>query len=115
MEVWEILRFVLALGFVLGLVALCSWLARYMGLAPRLSGNKGSGRLEIVEIKPLDAKRKLVLVRRDDVEHLLLLNGERDLLIEQGIRRAPAQSRTEETHKTAIVQRLHPITGKDVS
>lgn len=115
MEVWEILRFVLALGFVLGLVALCSWLAKYMGLAPRLSGNTGSGRLDVVEIKPLDAKRKLVLVRRDDVEHLLLLNGERDLLIEQGIPGARARGKPAETREPAHVQRLHPITGKDIS
>lgn len=115
MEIWEILRFVLALGFVLGLVALCSWLAKHMGLAPRLGGNKGSDRLEIVEMKPLDAKRKLVLVRRDDIEHLLLLNGERDLLIERGIPGARAHRKAMETREPAMVQRLHSMTGNDLT
>lgn len=115
MEIGEILRFSLALGFVLGLVALCSWLAKRMGLAPRVSGNNGSERLGVIEIKALDAKRKLVLVRRDNVEHLLLLNGERDLLIEQGISGVLARGDSSRTCEPANIQRLHSITGIDVS
>jgi hypothetical protein len=42
----------------------------------------GNGRLQVVEVRYIDARRKLVLVRRDQVEHLLLLSDGRELLIE---------------------------------
>lgn len=45
----------------------------------------GSKRLHIVEILLLDTKRKLVLVKRDDVEHLLLLGNDRETVIEKNI------------------------------
>ncbi len=46
-------------------------------------------RLAYVERASLDGGRKLVLIRRDDVEHLLLVGGPIDLVIETGI---PAES-----------------------
>jgi flagellar protein FliO/FliZ len=45
----------------------------------------GDRRLSVVEITPIDARRRLVLVRRDDREHLLLLGIGQDLVIEAGI------------------------------
>jgi flagellar protein FliO/FliZ len=42
-------------------------------------------RLAYVERAHLDGGRKLVLIRRDDVEHLLLVGGPIDLVIETGI------------------------------
>ena len=47
-------------------------------------------RLAYVERAHLDGGRKLVLIRRDDVEHLLLVGGPIDLVIETGI---PAEPR----------------------
>lgn len=83
------LRFVLALVFVLALIGLVAWVVRRTGMAPRGGlRHRGPRRLEIVEVAVLDARRRLVLIRRDDVEHLLLLghNGER--VVERGIVRA---------------------------
>lgn len=42
-------------------------------------------RVEVIEDAPFDAKRRLVLVRRDDVEHLILTGGPVDVVIETGI------------------------------
>lgn len=47
-------------------------------------------RLGIVDIYEMDAQRRLILLRRDGVEHLLLVGGPNDLVIEQRIERAPA-------------------------
>ncbi|MBC8131142.1 MAG: flagellar biosynthetic protein FliO, partial [Rhizobiaceae bacterium] len=63
---------------------------------------KGRGpRLAIMDVAAIDPKRKLVLVRRDEVEHLLLIGGQNDLVVEQHIVRAQASSgrgqRTEPT------------------
>ncbi len=77
-------RFLLALGFVVMLIALCAWLARRLGLAGRLVAAGGKRRLAILEVLPLDGKRRLVLLKRDDVEHLLLLGLHSDLVIERG-------------------------------
>jgi hypothetical protein len=45
-----------------------------------------SRRLAYVERTALEGGRKLLLVRRDDVEHLILIGGPIDLVVESGIR-----------------------------
>lgn len=47
-------------------------------------GRKGS-RLGISEYYEIDKSRRLVLVRRDEVEHLLLIGGGQDVVIEESI------------------------------
>ncbi|HLI13168.1 MAG TPA: flagellar biosynthetic protein FliO [Alphaproteobacteria bacterium] len=82
-------RFLFALIFVIALIAVLAWLARRYGLGgAAVSGGGRRKRLRLVESLPLDPKRRLVLVRRDEVEHLLLLSASGDLRIETGI--APA-------------------------
>lgn len=80
-------KFVFALIFVLALIAVFAALARRMGLGYRTASRGKSKRLSIVEVIPIDPKRRLALVRRDEVEHLLLLGtgNNPDLLIESGI------------------------------
>ena len=51
-------------------------------------GNKGQNRLGFIEAVALDNKRKLVLIRRDNVEHLIMIGGTSDILVEAGINRA---------------------------
>lgn len=43
-------------------------------------------RLAVTEQASVDSRRKLVLVRRDDVEHLIMTGGPVDVVIETGIR-----------------------------
>lgn len=42
-------------------------------------------RLGVVEYANIDGKRKLVLIRRDDVEHLIMTGGPVDVVVETGI------------------------------
>jgi hypothetical protein len=51
--------------------------------------NPSVKRLAFIERTPLDGGRKLLLVRRDDVEHLILIGGPIDLVVETGIRPEP--------------------------
>jgi flagellar protein FliO/FliZ len=85
-ETIDIVRFAGALVLVLGLIALAGFLARRLGLGGTgpMRGPR-SRRLGVAEAFTLDPKRRLVLVRRDDVEHLLLLGPDTDLVIESGI------------------------------
>jgi hypothetical protein len=42
-------------------------------------------RLGVMEQASVDSRRKLVLIRRDDVEHLIMTGGPVDMVIETGI------------------------------
>jgi hypothetical protein len=62
------------------LIVLLTWRA----VSPRMAGRRGQ-RLGISEYHEVDKSRRLVLVRRDNVEHLILIGGGQDLVIEPGI------------------------------
>ena len=82
-ELSELARSILALLFVLSLIMMISWAVKRFGLEGRLKGgHQGPPRLAIVERLVIDPKRRLVLIRKDDQEHLLLLGATHDLLIE---------------------------------
>ena len=86
MDITEVLRFVGALVFIVGLIGLCGYAARKFGLFTGGYSMPGAlKRLAIVETKPLDTKNRLVLIRRDGKEHLILLGAEQSLVIESGI------------------------------
>ncbi len=90
---WGLLaRFVLALTVVLALIAAATWAARrYMGSA-MMAGLTGRRRLAVVESTMLDGKSRLVLVRRDSTEHLLVLGPTGAAVVESGIAAAPVAS-----------------------
>lgn len=97
MDVDSYLRFILALVFVLALLGLVALVARRLGLGYRTASPKGRvRRLSVVEIMPLDARRRLVLLQRDDVEHLVLIGGPgADVVVEPNIRVRDLPSFTE--------------------
>lgn len=53
-------------------------------LSGPVMGRKGQ-RLGVSEYYEIDKTRRLVLVRRDETEHLVLIGGGQDLVIESGI------------------------------
>ncbi len=99
MEFTDYLRFVAALAFVVGLIGLLAIAAKRFGMAPRIVKDPGrKGRLAIVDMAPLDGRRRLVLVRRDDVEHLVILGANSETVVETGI---PATRATDAAEPTA--------------
>lgn len=48
-------------------------------------GRNRRARLAVMDAAAIDNQRRLVLVRRDDVEHLILIGGPTDLVVEQNI------------------------------
>lgn len=87
MEFSGYVRFVLALVFVIGLIGLLAVIARRYGLgiaAPR-PGKGRKRRLQLVEIMPIDAKRRAVLFRRDETEHLVIIGAGSETVVETGI------------------------------
>ena len=80
------LRFLLALVAVLAMIGAAAWLVRRFGLFGSGPGRRsGERRLSISAAQPIDNRRRLLLVRRDNVEHLLLVGGPNDLVVETGI------------------------------
>jgi flagellar protein FliO/FliZ len=77
------LKFALAFVLVLGLIALGAWTLRRFGLG-MVSGATRGRRLAVIETLALDARHRLVLVRRDDREHLILF-GAGETVVETGI------------------------------
>jgi flagellar protein FliO/FliZ len=76
----------LAFGALLLLLALFYYGARALsGATSRGAKWRAGQRIGVVENAPVDGTRRLVLVRRDDTEHLLLVGTHGDLVIESNI------------------------------
>jgi flagellar protein FliO/FliZ len=83
-------RFLVAFLIVLVLIGATFWAIRRIGGAPLGSGmiRGRQPRLAVIETAAVYGRRYLVLVRRDNVEHLLMIGGPADVVIEQNIMRA---------------------------
>lgn len=80
-------QMILALIVVVLLLLAVAWLFRRL-FSGSFHGAKG-GRLSVVDATSIDHHRRLVLLRRDDVEHLVMIGGPNDVLVESRILRAP--------------------------
>ena len=88
MDYSDYFRFLFALIFVIALIALLALVARRAGFGYPAALNKAPNarRLEIVETASVDGRRRLVLVRRDNVEHLLIIGQSSETVIETRIK-----------------------------
>ncbi len=80
--IWAVL--LLCVAMVAGGLFLRSYLSGGTGGAG-LFGPKPEKRLEVVEQAWVDNRRRLIIVRRDNVEHLIMTGGPVDLVIEDRI------------------------------
>lgn len=85
MGIEDYIKFLAALIFVLSLMGGLAFVLKKLGLSQSSLGGGKSKRLKISEVLPIDARRKLVLVRQDDKEHLVLLNSSGDTVIKTDI------------------------------
>ncbi|MHC8509170.1 MAG: flagellar biosynthetic protein FliO [Rhodospirillales bacterium] len=91
----DILQAALALVIVLGLIGLCALAARRLGLG----GARGAARfgrdrrLSVIETLALDPRRRLVLLRRDETEHLVILGPNGETVVERGVGQGGEQDR----------------------
>ena len=85
-----LVKLVIAFGVVLGLIAISTWALRRVG-GSRLGVTTPRGRqprLAVIDAAAVDTRRRLVLIRRDNVEHLIMIGGPTDVVVEQNIVRA---------------------------
>lgn len=119
-------RFIVAAAAVaVGLLCLVAvlWIMRHRPSSPFVRGGKNrQPRLAVLDAAAVDARRRLVLVRRDDVEHLIMIGGPTDIVIESRI--APdgappaqtsaavaAESKAADTPKAAPRPELKPTSA----
>ena len=90
----------------------------YIFLQSYLNGANGTGsffgpkpekRLDVVEQWSLDARRRLVLIRRDNVEHLIMTGGPVDIVIETGIGEPPRKAATTTTNDAVFSRPARPL------
>src|SRR5580692_11239614 len=101
-------KFLLIFGFVLCVLFAFLWALRRFGTG-QLGGAGTRGRqhrLSVLEWAKVDNRRFLCLVRRDNVEHLLIIGGPTDVVVEANIVRAVAASREVALARPAAVEPL---------
>ncbi len=87
MEILDISRIVFALIAVIGMIGLFGFGARKLGFSSGTFALARDRRLAVVEVLPLDARRKMAIVRCDGREHLLVLNPNSVTIVERGVER----------------------------
>jgi len=101
LELTEYLRYAGALFFVLALIGLLVWALRRFG-SGKMSANGRGRRLAVTEAAMVDKRRRLVLIRRDNQEHLVMIGGPQDLVIETGI--TPQQAMIQDAPQTQTAE-----------
>ena len=108
----EILLWIFSLAILAGIGYGAYWYYNNFLTGENNSGSLFGGgrekRLGILEQTSVDGRRKLVLIRRDDVEHLIMTGGPVDVVVETGIQSQSARRPVDHT-------RIEPQDSDDVS
>lgn len=114
---WDVVYYLavvsgLAVATLVGAFLVRSFLS---GAGPRqavggLFAPKPQRRLAITEQFNIDARHRVILLRRDNVEHLIMTGGPVDVVIETGISAPAAATSTPEVAPTAAVASDPPQT-----
>lgn len=100
-------KFAIAFLLVLGLIGVTALiLKRFGGNRMPLSGGgrNRQPRLAVLDSAVVDSKRRLVLIRRDNAEHLLLIGGPSDVVVETNINRAGGMTATADRRPRGLPQ-----------
>lgn len=101
MDFLSLLRTFAALAIVLGLLAGALYVVRRYdlklpgGMIGGLMGSNAPRRLELIERLPIDARRSVALIRRDNKEHLVLVAPEGLLMLEAAITKTRTKAQTD--------------------
>lgn len=88
-------NFVLSLVAVLMLLYAVLWSVKKFGIT-QASMRSSTRRLRLLEVLPIDHKKRVVLVQKDDVEYTIFIGESDEFLIEEG----PAQNNSVPQKKT---------------
>jgi hypothetical protein len=87
-------QFLLSFLIILGVIGAIWWIVRRFGSGRLGASTRGrQPRLAVIDYASVDNRRRLILVRRDNVEHLLMIGGPTDIVVEPNIVRAVPAAR----------------------
>lgn len=115
MDAFDIIRSLSALGFVVALIyGLGVIVQRIRPLQLSMNQDKPESRLRTIETHTIDARRKLLLVRFDDQEHLIMLGADGETLIStQAAKEIEASEQNlEQTNKEISTLSTKEMTGQ---
>lgn len=94
MEFPLLVKFAISFAIVLILIGVVAFVVRRFGVrgVARSQHRGRQPRLAVVNSAAIDGRRNLVIVRRDNVEHLLLIGGPTDVLVKSNISPVPIQA-----------------------
>ena len=85
MDTPSLLRFFLAFAMVMALMGGLAFILKYIS-QNRLSLNNSNRRLSVVEVLGLDAKRRAMILKCDDEEHLVILSQSGETVVQQNLK-----------------------------
>ena len=80
-----VLNAVFALGIVVLLILFGLWAMKFFLQASSNMSRGRNRRLTVVESVQIDARHKVIILRRDNVEHVIMTGGAQDVVLETGI------------------------------
>lgn len=94
-----IYSFFIALLMIL-LVVLMFWLTRERRFSGKKLGTAGDSqlRLAMIDAVAVDTRRWLVLIRRENIEHLLMIGGPEDIVVERNVHHPAGVASPHEGH-----------------
>lgn len=85
MEPESYLRFVVAFVFVMSLMGGLWLILRKLGLSGPVVQTPGKRRLKVIESLSIDTRRRLVILQRDNIQHLVILGPTGETVVETQI------------------------------
>jgi flagellar protein FliO/FliZ len=92
MDIGTIIQFLIALLLVLAMMGGLAFILKIIGGGRHMPMAKNK-RMKIVEILPLDHKRRAILIQRDDTQHLIVLGQNSEIVVETNIK--PIQNKND--------------------
>lgn len=111
MNLLDLLRAIFGLAITLGLIGLAAYAVRRYApeLMARMQTQRKERRLNVLETLVLDPSRRLVLVRVDDEERLILLGEGRELIEPRGLPLAKTEPEPEPVPTRAPLPRASSL------
>jgi flagellar protein FliO/FliZ len=104
--------FVLLLLVIAAVAGVFVWKTYGSDGAGGLFGPKPERRLAVVEQASIDGKRRMILLRRDNVEHLIITGGPVDVVVETGIGATVAAVRSRPAGVESAVEAPAAVFGR---
>ncbi|MCI5060263.1 MAG: flagellar biosynthetic protein FliO [Alphaproteobacteria bacterium] len=99
MDYTDYLKFFAALILVLGLMGGLAFILKRLGYAQTGLNMGKNKRLKLIEVLPLDARRKAVIIECDEKQHLILLGPNGELVVDNNLKQQSSNKANNDSKK----------------